>query len=162
MARLYTLTLSASISTTADFFALSPAADKPIRIHKLLLSQKTDVGDAQEEELRFSIRYFKGATITAGTGGAAQTPNPVNENDAAAGFTARVGDTTIATTTGTNQLNEDWSWNSRSGPYERVWVNTDVDERPRAATTANKMYVRLEAAPAAARQFECTLWVVED
>jgi hypothetical protein len=78
-----------------DLFYIAPADDKPVRLISCYLSNTSnaDVGDAQEEMLR--LRIIRGHA-TVGSGGATPTPAPLNPNDAAAGFTARTVDTTIA------------------------------------------------------------------
>jgi hypothetical protein len=48
--------------------------------------------------LRINAKYS--ATFTAGTGGSAPTPRPLDPGDAAASFTARANDTAQGTTSG--------------------------------------------------------------
>ncbi len=81
-----------------DYFELTPADDKPVSIEAIYLYTTTEVGDAQEEQVRWSI--VRGHT-TSGSGGSAPTPAPVISTDTAAGFTAETSNTTIASTAGT-------------------------------------------------------------
>ena len=92
-----------SVSAQQDFFYIKPAADKICVIERIVIANvggAADAGDAQEE--LYDVELIRvPATVTAGSGGNSFTPNPLVTNDAAAGFTARINDTTKATTTGT-------------------------------------------------------------
>jgi hypothetical protein len=74
-----------------------------------------DAGDAAEELLDIEMCYVP-ATVTASSGGATFTPQPIAINDTAAGFTARINDTTKATTSGTIVNRDSDGFNVRS-PY---------------------------------------------
>jgi hypothetical protein len=113
----------AAVSVTAqqDFFYIKPAADKICIIEAVYLGASggtADAGDAQEELYDVELIYLP-ATVTAGSGGTAPTPHPLIVNDAAAGFTARVNDTTKATTSGTSVASHPDGWNNRI-PYAFV------------------------------------------
>lgn len=119
MSRIYTVPFAAvAVAAGEDFFELTSADDKPIELVGLSLTQvgSSDVGDAQEEILRFSV--VRGNT-TSGSGGSAPTPGPVKPNDAAAGFTAEVNNTTIASSGTAVVLHED-GFNVRAG-YLNWW-----------------------------------------
>jgi hypothetical protein len=123
MARFYTVSFTGTLTTAgtdADLFNLLAADDKPIRLRALILSQSSEVGDAAEENLRITIQRFP-ATVTNGSGGSAVTPQTLDSADAAAGFTARCNDTTVATTSGTAVKLEEFAWNERASPLERWW-----------------------------------------
>src|SRR6478735_895384 len=95
LGRIYTVDLTpTAITVAADLFEITPADDKPIRVLSLNLHQTTDFGDAQDEVI--SVVWVRG-NATSGSGGSAPTPRPGNRNDAAAGFTAEVANTTAAT-----------------------------------------------------------------
>ena len=101
--RLYTVSFDNVSFTTAngdyDYFELTPADDKPIAIEAIYVYTTTEVGDAQEEQVRWSI--VRGHT-TSGSGGSAPTPAPASlSTDTAAGFTAETANSTIASTAGT-------------------------------------------------------------
>src|SRR5262245_7323422 len=97
--RLYSVVFTAvSVSAQQDMFYIKPAADKICIIEAIYLGTSggtADAGDAQEELFDVELIYL-GATVTVGSGGTAPTPSPVAINDSAAGFTARVNDTTKA------------------------------------------------------------------
>lgn len=129
LGRIYAVTFKAvAVTAQQDFFYLKPAADKPIFIEQIkiaVVGGNADAGDAQEELLEVETLRLP-ATVTAGSGGTAPTPVPKSTNDAAAGFTARVNDTTKATTSGTAaQLDED-GLNSRI-PYLYIPLPEHVD-----------------------------------
>lgn len=154
--RTYTVVFGAvSVSAAQDLFEITPADDRPIQIAGLSLCQvgNSDVGDAAEECLRFSI--IRGHT-TSGSGGTAPTPVAVQTRDAAAGFTAEVNNTTIASAGTTTILHED-SFNVRAG-YINWWPEDCRIEADQSNTT---IVVRLNTAPADAITLSGTLYVVE-
>jgi hypothetical protein len=109
------------VAAQQDLFYVKPAADKLCVIEAVYLSNvggAADAGDAQEELFRVEMIRLP-ATVTVGSGGNAMTPNPLSTNDAAAGFTARINDTTVATTSGTALNQHSDGWNIRT-PY--VWM----------------------------------------
>lgn len=159
MSRRYTVPASFTLAAgDADLVALRPAADKPIRLRGLRLCQTTEVGDTAEEGLRITIRRFT-ATVTNGSGGSAVTPVPCDDIDTAAGFTARVNDATIATTTGTNEVKEELGWNVRNTPFEVWWP--DENYAPHCRLSANALIVRCETTAADAIDMQVTAWVEE-
>ena len=158
MGRIYTTIFRAVAVTAAqDFFELNPAANKPIRIVRLKLSQYSDAGDAADELLSYSI-FRVPATATSGSGGAAAaTPGVVNATDAAAGYSAEINNTTVATTSGTLvELLAD-TFNVRSGldmPFE--------PEGRFQAINATLLVVRLNVAPADSLTMNGCVWVEEE
>jgi hypothetical protein len=148
MSSIYTVPYSGTLTNAggdSDLFYLKPAADKPIRLRGISLSQSSEIGDAGEEGLQIDIIALP-ATVTAGSGGSAVTPVDVDSRaNTTAGFTARCNDTTIATTNGTAVTKEKISWNERNTPYEKWWP----DERyaPNVANAA-AIVVRCMTTPA--------------
>lgn len=123
MSRMYTVPYTGTLTLSggdADLFELLPADDKPVRLRGFVLGQTSEVGDAAEEGLRLSIIRL-GATVTSGSGGSAVTPVPLDDADAAAGFTAEANNSTVATTSGTSTTIEESAWNIRVSPLERWW-----------------------------------------
>lgn len=120
---LYTVTLSFTLTNAggnADILSIQPASNKPCLLRGLRIGQTSEVAEAQEEGLRFSILRLP-ATFTVGSGGTAITPGKVKRSSPAASFTARINDTTIATTSGTIETLEELGWNERASPVEWVW-----------------------------------------
>lgn len=96
MGMFYSATFS-SVAVTAqqDFFEYTSASSSITIIHSVLLTQSTDVGDAQAEGL--AILFKRGAT-TSGTGGTqAATPAPLEFGSAAAAGVLDLNNTTKAT-----------------------------------------------------------------
>lgn len=134
MGRMYTVPATFTLTNTggnADLCFLSPADDKPIKLVGFTLGQTSEAGDAAEENIRITVRHMT-ATVTNGSGGSAATP--VGGGGGGAGFTARVNDTTVATTTGTDQIREELAWNERNTPYERYYT----EEKRRDCFTAKQ------------------------
>lgn len=165
MARMYTVKFggavgSPGVAVTAvqDFFELSPAANKPIRIVRLKLAQSSDYGDAQDEGLDYSI-FRVPATATSGDNAShtTATPQVVHATDQVAGFTCDINNTTVATTSGTLvELLAD-VFNVRSGldlPFE--------PECRFEAINGTFLVVRLNVAPADSLTMHGTCWVEEE
>lgn len=142
-----------------DLWTVTPADDKPIKIVGVRLGQTSELGDAAEEGLDLTIVHLA-ATVTAGTGGSAVTP--VNRDpaisDLAAGFTARINDTGVATSSGTTTVMEAFSWNLRNTPFE-LWY-PDFDLAP-TARQASALCVRMNSTLADDISFSGTLFVLE-
>jgi hypothetical protein len=159
LGRAYTVTFVAvAVTATQDLFYIKPAADKPCIIEQFSVSNvggTADAGDAQEELLRIELIRLP-ATVTVGSGGTAPTPNPIAVNDAAAGFTARVNDTTVATTSGTAKTLLADGFNVRV-PY--LWL--PVPEHRIPVSNAEAVVVRLNLAPADSINLSGTITVRE-
>lgn len=159
LGRLYVVEFhNVSVSAQQDFFYVKPAADKMVTLEALYLSNvggTADAGDAQEEDLRVEIIKLP-ATVTVGSGGGSFTPTPQCINDAAAGFTARINDTTVATTSGTALNMHSDGWNVRV-PY--VWLPPPEHRFP--VVNASAIVARLVSTPADAITMNGTLLVRE-
>lgn len=154
MGRLYTVAFSAvAVAAAQDLFEVTPADDKPVRIHGITLGQVSDVGDAQDEIIRWSL--IRGHA-TSGSGGSAATPQPVTSSiDTAAGFTAEVNNTTIASA-GTGLTIHTSAFNVRAG-LEYWWP---PECRPGASQANGLLVVRIPA-PADSLTMDGTLYVEE-
>jgi hypothetical protein len=157
--RLYTLAFeNVSITVQQTLFYVKPAADKICIIEGVYLSNvggAADAGDAQEE--LYDLGMFRlPATVTVGSGGTAPTPQPVATNDAAAGFTGRVNDTTKATTSGTAALMHPDGMNVRI-PY--VWL--PPPEHRHLVANAQAWICNLNTTPADAILFNGTCLIRE-
>jgi hypothetical protein len=61
MSRVYTVAYQGTLTaagTDSELFYLKPAADKPIRLRGFRLAQFSEIGDAQEENIRVSIIFL--------------------------------------------------------------------------------------------------------
>jgi hypothetical protein len=157
MGRIYSVPATFSSTTAIDLLELAPATQKPCKLRGWRISQTTEVGDSQEEDLRITVRRF--STLTTGSGGSTITGVPMDSADAAAGFTAKCGNTTLATTGGTNTVVEEMGWNERNTPCD-FWY---PDERfcPKVKN-AEALIVRMESTPADSITFCVTFWVEEE
>lgn len=150
MPRLYAITVAAvSVSAAQDLFSLQAADDHPIEIVGIDLGQTSST---TQENIGVSI--IRGHT-SVGSGGTSATPVPADPGDAAASFTARINDTTVASAGSAVTLLTS-AWNLLAG-YAQWWH--DPETRPQAGQ-ASLLVVRLTA-PAAARTVRATLWVLE-
>lgn len=134
-----------AITVQQDLIYIKPAADKPVLIEEVkfaVVGGTADAADAQEELLDVELIRVP-ATVTVGSGGTSMTPNPLATNDAAAGFTARVNDTTKATTSGTLLNLDSDGMNSRI-PY---YYLPAPEHRPVVAN-AQALVFRLNTTPA--------------
>lgn len=150
------VTLTAA-GTDQDLFAITPAAQKPVKFLGLTLDNvggTADAGDAQEEDVRLAV--IRGHA-TVGSGGAAATPRPLNSSvDTAAGFTARTNDTTL-TSAGTPVTLNALGWNVRIGLRE-FWPD---ELQPGASVTDVTMVVRMLSTLADDLPASGTLYVAE-
>lgn len=146
-----------AVAAAQDLFELTPADDKPILITGMSLDNvggAADAGDAQEEMLRLSV--VRGHA-TSGSGGSAPTPRPIPFSaGAAAGFTAEVNNTTIASA-GTGVTLLTLGWNVRAGLRE-FWPEELCLGAVQGDTT---LVVRLLSTPADSVSVSGTLWVCE-
>lgn len=153
MGRVYTVEFEATaVTAQVDFFEITAADDKPCAVIGMFLSQLSDVGDAAEEILRY--RVIRGHT-TGGSGGAAPTPRPLDQDDAAAGFAAETLNTTIASAGTAVNLHSD-AFNIRSGL--QLWLPPEAYWKMHQASL---LVVRLMAAPADSLTMSGTLYVME-
>ena len=138
MPRVYTVQFNAvSISAAQDAFELTPADDKPITLLGLVLGQYSDVGDAASENL--GVKISRG-WATSGSGGSSPTPVPLDGIDTAAGFTAEVNNTTVASA-GTEVVLWSDVWNTQAGLP--IWFPEGC--QPRCSQAQTMMTVRITA-----------------
>ena len=96
MGRVYSAQFSAVATTVVlDFFELIAPADAVVKIHEIRITQSTEAGDAQSEQLIFQIKRASGA-YTSGSAGTTPTPTPLNFGDPAFGGTVEANNTTQA------------------------------------------------------------------
>ena len=154
MGRVYSVNFeNVAVTAAQDFFEVSPADDKPVKILGLFLSQSTELGDAAEEMLR--VQVIRGHA-TGGSGGSAATPVAVDSADPAAGFAAKVNNTTIASAGTAVNVHSD-TFNVRAG-LQLFWT---PETAPIARQGDTTIVVRLLAAPADSITMGGTLYVEE-
>ena len=112
MSGIYTVQFNnVAVTAQQDLFDILAHSSKQCVLLGFGISQSSDFGDAQEELLQIAVQ--SGAT-TIGSGGTAPTPTANDGSASAAGFTARVNDTTKASA-GTIVTHYPYSWNVRVG-----------------------------------------------
>src|SRR3954447_3189479 len=101
--RAYTVSFAPSAQTVAiDFFELITGAGGTIALLGLVISQTTELGDAQEEKLGLKFTRATGSYTSGSGGNTGVARPPVRASDAAATFTAETLNTTqIAVGSGT-------------------------------------------------------------
>jgi hypothetical protein len=160
MSRIYSISYQGTVTNAggnADLLELTPAANKPVKLRGMLLSQISEVADAAEEGLRISVQRFP-ATVTTGNG-TAVTPIPMDSADAAAGCSAECNGATVATTSGSAVVLAEMGWNIRNSPYE-MWF-PDASFAPKAKN-AEALIVRMETTPADDFTGLFTFWIEEE
>lgn len=111
-----------AVTVQQDLFEIVAAAAKPIYINYLLISQLTEIKDAEEEQL---LVLIKSGQTTSGSGGSTPAAVPVNVSDAAAGCTVEANNTTKASV-GTIVTHHAEHWNVRMPliwiPPPNLWI----------------------------------------
>lgn len=155
----YTVTFDqqtiAAASGDYDLFEISPVANKSVEIVALSLGNKSEIGDAQDEMLAYSI--IRGYT-TSGTGTAA-TGLPLDASDPSASFAAEVLAPTTLATGGTPLILMADTFNVRAG----LMLVLPPEMRPKcsAITAETRLVVRLTTAVADDLTLSGTIWVRE-
>lgn len=128
-----------AITAVQDLFELNAPSTGPVIVHRCIITQTSDVGDAAEEILR--VLFIRGFT-TSGSGGTTPTAAPLALDTTAFGGTVEVNNTTVASA-GTTQTLHAEAWNIR-GPFDflptpecRLWV-----------AASGRLVVNLPSAPA--------------
>lgn len=145
MGRFYTASFKdIAVTAAQDLFEIAGPADAVTVIHRWVISQKTEVGDAAEEGLILTTNRGVG-TVTSGSGGATVTPQPISDGDPAYGGTVERNNTTqMAAGSGTLETDlEVYAWNIRI-PMMQVYT---PEERP-VISPGNRWTLELETAPA--------------
>lgn len=151
-----TFTLTAA-NTDVDLFLARPASGTPMRLKGWVIAQASEVGDAQEEAVRITVRHMAATlTVTGGTTVTAVENRPSSDLPAADG-TYTVNHPTVTTTSGTSTVVEEWGWNVRNTPWER-WI--PEEDRPEAVN-AEGLMVRLETTLADDVTFAVTFFIEE-
>ena len=94
MGRMYTVSNSvAGVTTAIDLLRISAPSDAVVIVHKVLVTQETEFGDAASEQM--DIQFHRGSTD--GSGGASPTARPLEVGDTAFGGTVATGNGTQST-----------------------------------------------------------------
>jgi|SRR5579863_2658486 len=153
MGRMYTVQVrGVAVSTVQDIIAAYSGALRQIKVHALQLGAS---GQTTVANLGITLKHLA-ATVTQGSGGNAPTPTRVNPLDAGASFTARVNDTTQATSSGIVFVFCD-EFNPINGFYWQAPVRGHEPE----ATINEALVLSLDNTPSVTLTMNATLWVEE-
>ena len=147
--RLYTVIFNnVSVAAVQDLISVTCTANMAIKIHEVAIGQvtATTIGN-----LRISLKRMQ-ATVTAGSGGTAYTPVPINFGDAAATATARVNDTTQAISSTGAQIMRADIYNVLNGFLYLPPIEDRIIIKPSQA-----FVVSLDSAPGSAEIMSCSL-----
>lgn len=157
---LYTVSASFTLTNAGgntDLLEILPASNYPVRLVGFLLSQSSEIAEAQEESIQVEIVRMT-ATVTGGSSGASPNIEPVNDRAPVNQFAAEVNNTTVATTSGNTDILEEFAWNVRSGPLERVYPEV---ERQYTCRNGQALLIRLPVAVTDDMTFQLTAFIEE-
>lgn len=138
--RIYTVSFSnVTLSAVQDLIMVKAGASNPIALVSAELGQVTGTSVANQ---RIRLQMIP-ATVTTGSGGGAGTVSKWIASDAAASATARINDTTQATSSGTIIDLWDDTWNIVNG---WLWV-PPIPSRPPVAAVSAAFRISLDTAP---------------
>lgn len=113
MGRIYTLPLvSTAVTTAVDLAEILTPASLSLWIHNIFVGQSTELGDAQEEQLRLAVK--SGQTTSGSGGNTGVTAVPRLIGDAAHGLTIETFNTTKASAGTIVTHGGPWPWNIRT------------------------------------------------
>lgn len=126
--RIYTVPLPRTVVTNAggaiDIVEILVPSNKVMILRQARITQSSDAGDAESEQMQFTIR--RGIGATSGSGGVSATFSKHDPGDANAGLTGELFNTTAAVAGGgslTDLFNEDENihngWFHAPAPDER-------------------------------------------
>lgn len=154
MGRLFTATFkSTAVTAVQDLFEVLAASDALVKVHGFTLTQVSEAGDAEEEQLLLTTN--RGESSTSGTGGSTVTAARVDGGDAAFSGTIEANNTTQMSGGTLTEL-EVYAWNLRV-PYQ-MWYTPET--RPKI-TPGDRWTLELETAPSDSVTMSCTLWLEE-
>lgn len=148
--RMYTVSNTvAGVTAATDLIRISAPADAVVVVHKVIITQETEFGDAASEQL--DVMFHRGSTD--GSGGATPTASPLEVGDAAFGGSCATGNTTQSTD-GTILHRE--AFNVMAGLY---W--TPTPEERIVLSPSGRFIASLETAPDDSIDFRVTAYFEE-
>lgn len=150
MGRMYSATFEeVAVSAAQDLFEINAPADAVVVVHALYLSQSSDAGDAESEQL--PVLIHRGST--SGSGGSTLTARPMEAGDAAFGGTVEANNTSQSTEG--NQIHAE-CFNVMAG-LAIVWT---PETRP-VISPSGRLIIELQAAPADSLDMSGTIYFEE-
>ena len=130
-----------AITAVQELLEILAPADLMFTLEYFEVSQDSDAGDAQDEQLHFSIRRVTGSP-TSGSGGSTVTPAPLNPGDVASSCTCEANNTTQLSG-GTNTVLVPSCFNVRNGG---IFLPPEIHQPMFSPST--RCIIELEKAPA--------------
>lgn len=152
----FTATVTAA-GTDTDLWEISPAANYPVILRRIMLGQISEVGDTAEEGLRLTVKRLR-ATVTSGSGGSAGAPEDLARANQTPNLSAETNNSTVATTTGDTEVLDEIPWINRISPLE-IWY-PEAKFAPRVMN-GEVLVVRLETTLADDMTFAGAIFVEE-
>lgn len=87
-----------TVSAAQDLVEFTVPSDAVVALHSVTITQSSDAGDSESEQLSMAIK--RGIGATSGSGGSSVTPEKLETGDAASGVTAERNNTTQASAGG--------------------------------------------------------------
>ena len=151
--RAYTVEFqNVSVSAVQDLIAAYCGASMAIECHGFVIGQITGI---TVQNLRVTLKRLP-VTVTPGSVGTAATPQKMERGDVAATFTARVNDTTQATTSGTAAVLHADVFNTING-YQLFFPPAQIP----SFGLSEACILSLDTAPLAAMTMNGTLFLAE-
>lgn len=128
-----------AITAQQDLFELLAPSAKAVKLYRVMLTQTSDFGDAQEENL---LILFKRGQTTTGSGGSTPTVTALSGQDTDGSSTVKANNTTKASA---GTIKTFWvdAWFERA-PY--LWLPTDPERA--IITPGVRMTIELASTPA--------------
>lgn len=150
MGRMYSATFEeVAVTAVQDLFEINAPADAVVVLHGLIISQSSDAGDSESEQLNVLIHLGS----TTGSGGTTPTARPMELGDAAFGGTVEANNTTQSTE-GTFIHAE--SFNVMAGL--QIWWTPET--RP-VVSPSDRIIIELQTAPADSLTMSGTVYFEE-
>lgn len=151
--RAYSIQFSnVTVAAIQDLIALYCGASMAAELHGVVIGQITGT---TVQNLRISVKRLA-ATVTAGSGGSAPTPQKLMRGDAAATATARANDTVQATSSGSTAVLHSDVFNVVNG-YQFFWPPLDAP----TIGLSEAAVLSLDGAPSGALVMSGTLYFAE-
>lgn len=137
MGRMYSAVFNrVAVTAVQDFFEINAPSSAAVILHALFISQDSDAGDAQSEQL--NILIHRGSST--GSGGSTPTARPMRPNDAAFGGSVEANNTTQSTE---GNILHCESFNVAAG-LQLIWT---PEMRP-VIEPSGRLIIELQTAPA--------------
>ena len=137
MGRMYSAIFEeVAVTAAQDLFEINAPADSVVALHSVIITQSSDAGDVEDEQLSIIIHLGS----TSGSGGTTPTARPLELGSPAFGGTVEVNNTTQSTEG--NILHAE-AFNVRAGFYYRPTPEERIIISP-----SDRLIIELQTAPA--------------